>query len=332
MTAESNPRIFLRAARVTVDGLAIAGSDDTGDLSRGLRVGFTIEKDLLPHPNHAEVVIYNLSRDTRTRLHMADAVPVVIEAGYRDTGLFVIFAGEMREAFSRPEADGTWATILRAGDGDTALRKKRRATSKRPGVSFDRVVSETFGSLKIGAGNLWAEMKNQLKGDFDTKKLTDAFASGFNGAGSAAEEMVKLMQAAGLEMSVQDGEVQIIKAGEILSTTATLLSPRTGLEGSVEVDAKGIVSARAKIVAGLNPGFPVELDPDYVMQKPLTLETGWYAFDALPDPQPTLYRVEKVRYVGDTAGTDWNAELTLAEPASRNAKKKENHTEKAVDP
>jgi hypothetical protein len=285
-----NARIFDRQARVTV------GSETV----EGLRIGFTVEKDTTLQPNRAEVVIYNLARSTRERLHRESSTPVRIEAGYRETGRIVIFVGEMREAFSRPEQDGTWATILRAGDGDKALRTRHRSTSLKPGVSFERVAGELYGELKVGAGNLWQALK-------DGKGIGEALEMGFASFGSTAEQMQKLMESSGLEYSIQDGELQVLKAGEVLSTTATVLSPGTGLEGSPEINSAGTLTARARIMPGLSPGYPVEI----TKTTPVTLGSGWYSFDVVEDAM--LYRIEKTRYVGDTAGQDWNAEIECTE-------------------
>jgi hypothetical protein len=288
------PRIMQRQARVNV-----AGKDYTG-----LRIGFTIEKDLTRAPNHAEVIIYNLARKTRDRLNRGDGkVPVVVEAGYRDTGMILLFAGEMREAFSRPEPDGSWATILRAGDSDEALRTARGATGKRPGVSAERVISEQFAQLKVGAGNLFTELKTQLSGaDFSVEKLGAAFEKGFAGTGAVAEQLDKNMKSAGLEYSVQDGQMQVLKVGQALGTVATILAPQTGLEGSPEVDAKGTCHCRVRIIPGLGPGYPVQITRSSAEAIGDLLHFGF-------DVDRTVYRIEKTRYVGDTHGQDWNAEI-----------------------
>jgi hypothetical protein len=309
MSPNYRSRIFDRRARVTVGDFAISNDlrSDTGNegILNGLRIGFTVEKDLLRHPNVAEVVVYNLSRASRERLHRERATPVVIEAGYAATGLVLIFAGEMREAFSRPESDGTWATILRAGDGDTALRQDRRATGLRPGVSIERVAADLFKDIKVGAGNLWGELEKQVgDADFDADRLNEAFTKGFNGSGSVAAQMEKVLKSAGLEMSVQDGQIQILGAGDVLGTDALILSPDTGLEGSPEVDHQGTMHCRVRIVPGLSPGYPVQV----TTYRRRDLETfGELGVSPLDDY--TLYRIEKTRFVGDTHGADWTAEI-----------------------
>lgn len=306
-----NPvRLFERVCRVTVDNQAITYAGDepkpVGRAYDGLRVGFTIEKDLSKRPNSCELIIYNLSRSTRKRLADADKVPVVIEAGYREVGLTLLFAGEMREAFSRAEQDGAWATILRAGDADQAIRKSRKAASFKPGVSLERVMTESMAELKVGLGNVFTAIKN------GNGKVDKALGMGVNLSGSLSENIEKMMKSDGLEMSVQDQEMQVLSAGKALSIDAkdaTFLSPATGLEGAPETTNKGQVTCRARIMPGLSPGYPVELD--HATTEVTRIGSGWWSFDITP--QGTLYVVEKCRYVGDTWGQDWNAELTLRE-------------------
>jgi hypothetical protein len=280
-------RLRNRRCRVTVGGFAV----------EGLRVGFTVTKDLSKNPNTAELAIYNLSRASRARMESGRNLPVVIEAGYQETGLFVIYAGAMRAAFNRPEKDGSWATILRAGDGDKARRGKKRTTSARPGVSIDRVVKDVFGELQVGAGNLWQALK-------DGKSVGDVFNMGFAGVSSASEQFDKLMESQGLEWSVQDGEMLVLPHGAALATEATVLSSETGLEGSPEVDAKGVIHARCRIVPGLGPGYPVQFTREHAARRENLLDLELSA----------IHRVTKTRYVGDTHGTDWNADISAVDP------------------
>lgn len=284
--------IFDRRARVTVNGLSVDG----------LRVRFQIQKDLTRAPNQCEVSIYNLARGTRERFHHDRKVPVVVEAGYRDTGLSVLFAGEMREAFSRADPDGSWVTVLRAGDGDDALRQRRGAKKLAKGISFERVVGEVADSMKVGAGNMWQALK-------DGKPAGDVFKMGYNAVGSLSSQFEKLMKSAELEYSVQDQQIQILPVGKTLSTTAVVLTPSTGLEGSPEIDVHGTMSVRARLMPGLAPGYPLQVSA----VKPVTLETGWYAFQVVEDS--TIYRIEKTRYAGDTHGDDWTASIECRDVA-----------------
>lgn len=298
-------RIFDRRCRITVAGTAVAATPEAGR-GVGLRVGFTVDKKLgAKEPNSAEVSIYNLARSSRNRLATLDRVPVVIEAGYKNSGMSILFAGQMREAYSRPEPDGSWVTILRAGDADVQTKKKRSAASLKPGVSTDRVINTLLSELRVGAGNVVTALKNGA--GFD-----EALKVGVNFGGNVAENLAKTFAANGQEFSLQDGQVQVLKAGKMLGVVATFLSPATGLEGAPEVTNKGEVTCRARLMPGLSPGHPVELAPSVTKLDRMAMDDlGLGDLDLTP--RGKVYGVLKVRYVGDLFGPDWNAELTLKE-------------------
>lgn len=279
--------LFERLYEITVDGYAV----------EALRVGFTVEKSLGKHANTAECALYNLSEASRTRLHRAEGVKVAIKAGYKSTGMTLIFAGEMRAAYSRPERDGSWITIIRAGDGDKGIAKGKTATGLRPGVSLDRVVSDLARGLGVGIGNA---AKAFLGGDIDG--VGKALTMGFTASGSPMEQLDKVARATGREVSVQDGKLQVLSRGRALSgVTATVLNARSGLEGTPEVDAKGLMSCRVRIVPGILPGMPV------------LVESAQQAGRAVKGKRASvsgLWRVDKVKFVGDLWGQDWNGELT----------------------
>ena len=213
----------------------------------------------------------------------------------------------MREAFSRLSPTASGRPILRAGDGGQRRcgRVGRRRACAR--ASAPTRARGHLRDLKVAAGTLWTELKKQVAAhDFNVEQLNDAFAKGFSGTGSVAAQLEKVIKSTGLEYSVQDGEVQVLGAGDVLGVEALVLTPETGLEGSVEVDAQGTMHCRVRLVPGLSPGYPVQVRKT----KPLTLETGFYAFDLYDGAgDSTIYRIEKTRYVGDTHGQDWVAEI-----------------------
>ena len=201
----------------------------------------------------------------------------------------MLFRGELREAFSRPDRDGSWITVIRSGDGDRALRGARSTRGSRPGVSVERVISDLANDLGAGLGNVAKAVKDQLaRGDLSLDGLGTAFTNGFNGSGSASEQLDRILKSVGLEWSVQDGEIQAMPLGTTPQQKVTTVSPYSGLEGTPEREGKGVVSFRSRILPDLMPGFLVEL-------KSATVNG--------------LYKISKVRFVGDTHGEDWSAEV-----------------------
>lgn len=291
--------LFRRDWEVVVGDLAITG----------LRVGFTIDKTLAKEPNTAEIAIYNLAQGTRERLHVADGMPVLLRAGYKGTSLITLFLGEMREAFSKPEDSGEWITVLRAGDGDKILKKKRGPSGWRPGSSIERVATELMRKSGVGIGAGTKAMLDGIKsGNISPEGIGNAFATGFSGTGAFAQQFDKLFGAVEHEWSIQDGELQAMPNGQALALrglTAVVLSRVSGLEGTPSITAKGLLTCRTRLQGGLMPGYPIEVQSA--------------ALGGRRDPKHRqhdiagIWRVDKARFVGDTHGQDWNAELECTE-------------------
>lgn len=102
--------------------------------------------------------------------------------------------------------------------------------------------------------------------------------------------MTDLCRSAGLEWSIQDGCLQLLNIGEALSTNEAIqLDSSTGLIGSPSVDSQGVLEFTTLLIPGIAPGVLVDMDSLFV-------KGG--------------YRIEKVRYQGETVGQDWYAHCT----------------------
>lgn len=274
---------FGRRCEVNVGGLRV----------ESLRVGFTIEKSVKREPNTCEIAVYNLSRAHRDALETGygklrvpgtklKAIPVRLAAGYVGSGMSLLFYGQLREVFSRPESDGSWVTVLRSGDGDRATRA-RATYGFRPGVSITRIVEALTGEMGIGLGNATKQL-----GQAALRGIGASIGRGATFEGAAPEQLDSVLRSAGYEWSIQDNALQVVPIGKSLDTQGVLLSPQTGLVDVPTTDEKGNLQARALLLPGLVPGRRIKV-------RASTIRGVW--------------RLEKVRYVGDTHGTDWVAEL-----------------------
>lgn len=274
---------FGRVCEINVGGIRV----------ETLRVGFTIEKTIKKEPNTAEIAVYNLSRAHRAQLETGygkvrlpksklKSIPVRVAAGYLGTGMSVLFYGELREVFSRPEKDGSWVTVLRSGDGDSATRA-RATFGFRPGVSLSRVVQELTQTMGIGLGNASKQLTSAtLRGVGATLSQGSTFA------GSAPEALDAVLRSAGFQWSIQDNALSVMPIGKSLDRMGVVLSPQTGLIDVPTVDEKGELQARALLLPGLTPGRRVKV-------RSSVIQGTW--------------RIERTRYIGDTHGADWTAEI-----------------------
>jgi hypothetical protein len=156
--------------------------------------------------------------------------------------------------------------------------------------------------MSIGIGNAREASQGSQAGSFG-----GSFPNGIALQGRASDQLQRVCHAANLTWSVQYGVLQLQRGGAPLQTAAVRIAPDTGMVGSptMEMDssvptakgaAKGtskprtLVGVKTLMISGLYPGRKVVLD------------TAEYHGG---------YQITECKYVGDTAGNDWNVELKL---------------------
>lgn len=247
-----------------------------------LRVQFKVEKTLARDPNTADVLIYNLSEQSRKAFSVEERAPVVLEAGYVGN-MHKIFSGNLSLA-GHSRTGSEWVTKFQAGDGLTSLRAARVSESFAAGTSVQDVVKKVVGTMGLGLGNTARKMAD---GDF-RGGLTE-FTKGFAAAGQSHDVLDGLARSLGLEWHVQDGQVEFMRDGEPADDQVVVLSPSTGLVGSPEIGDKGMVKARSLLQPGVSVGRLVQI-------KSALIDGGFF-------------RVDKATHVGDTWGAEWYTEV-----------------------
>lgn len=278
---------FQRALRVQVQGLVL----------QGLAVEFRVDRSLSANPNTAEITVYNLSPEHRAALQQLQKPIVQINAGYigddptdgtnqpvsaAGTALPLIFLGQLRVVTNLRDGSD-WITKISTGDGDKALKSPINF-SLGPGTDIQTAVQKTIEQMGVGVGNAVSALK---KGEF--KEAGKQFASGFVAQGLGKTELDRLAKSAGLEYSVQNGDVQMMPRGQPTNNTAVLLTPTSGLIGSPEmgVDTRTqlpTVKFRSLLNARITPGSKVKLQTASILG---------------------FFRVNQAVYSGQTHGNDW---------------------------
>lgn len=255
------------------------------------RCVFKVEKTVKPEPNTCEVSIYNLSAEQRAQIEelrpkkgVKTGVPILIEAGYQETGTSQIFLGDLRTVYSKREP-ADWVTTLETGDGEKASGTARINVSFGPKTLPATALRAIVKALGVGKGNSEKAVQAlQRQG----KVL---FPHGVTLSGSAAFHMTNFCKSADLEWSIQDGALQILDRGKTLAGTAIRLSSRSGLVESPSIDQKGVLTCKMLMTPDVRPGSLLVLDA-------LTVKGN--------------YRVQKASYSGDTHGDDWTIEVEAA--------------------
>jgi hypothetical protein len=269
-------------------------ADPNGIDVSGLDVDFHVEKSLKPEePNTLRLRIYNLAETTRQSLSGKNALTVRLEAGYLGATA-QLYLAQTRAAWTK--ADGSeYETHIESMDTvarPTGIKRSKKPVpgsktgsiyvSKGPKVPIQQAFQSIADVLGIGVGNLNAALAGRPNQALQS-------VSGSALLGNGAQRMTDLCRSAGLEWSIQDGQLQLLNIGGILSTNAAIrIASDSGMIGSPSVDSQGAVSVKSLLIPGLAPGVLISLDT-------LFCKGG--------------YRIDKIRYIGSTYGEAWWAEM-----------------------
>ena len=248
----------------------------------GASIKFEIVKTLGREPNTANLRLANLAQSTRDQL--ATDTEIEVRAGYEDDH-DVLFIGDARDVWTERDGPDLWS-VIEAEDGGRAYRAATMERSWDSQVSPHDAIAACVEALDIGRGNL------------ATASTTASYAEGLVLSGLAWRQLDRVCRDAGLRWSVQNGNLQLRQSGHPAETSAVHLTPGTGLIGSPKRSKRDArthrvtAEARSLITPGLYPGRVVVLDSS-------TVEGNW--------------RINRVRYQGETRGAPWYADLELEE-------------------
>lgn len=255
------------------NGIEISG----GDVDKGLRFTFRVEKDLEPEPNYADIVIYNLPEQFRAEFQRKP-VHVRLEAGY-DGQTERVLVGDMRWADQR-KGSVDWETRLQVGDGDRAFRSARVGRSFKPGVTGRTAIAETLGAMGLNVGAA-----------LDTIDGIDReFAGGLTLSGKASGELTRLLKPHGATWSVQDGRFQVLRDRDVRTGVAAVLgdggTPIIGAPEYGPPSDKGkppVLTVTTLLYPSLTPGGLIRVN----------------------DTVTGLFKMIRIVHSGDTHGQDW---------------------------
>lgn len=279
--------IFSRSMILDIDTLRIICG-----ASAGLDAEFECQRSYVPEPNGARVRVFNLSPAHRTALQSAcdkGTVVAKIEAGYAGATA-VIFSGTFDYvSVHRDGADVVTEATVKDGLKALAVNAVCKAYAKDTLVSA--VLRDIAEATDLPPGNLTEAIATaQVKG------VANVFKQPIAVHGNAYQQLVRVAASAGLEVSVQNGQLQFLAPGGALAGKAVLLSPSTGLIGSPTVSPASkksgkILKCKTLIMPGLDPGRQIRLDAENV--------TGSFV-------------VRRTRYSGSTFGQEWYADVEAA--------------------
>lgn len=295
--------------------LVIGKEGGSGKELSGLRFSFSIQKGATKSPNKCTVKVWNAAPDTRKLIEVIGNV-LILKAGYsEDIGAVTIFAGDVIRSLTVREGPD-WITEIEMQDGFMEFRDAKVSISLAKGAT-------TLQAIKAISAKFGLPVRPLPAGVADKQ-----YAAGFAFVGRVRDAMDKACNHMGLEWSIQNREIQILKKGGVLKQKALVLSPDTGLVGSPAQESKTMTekAAAKEGVTANQPGVrkTTERDKDGEVQEMLqvlgykvktllqpTVEPGGYVQIKSAGIAGEFFRVEELTHVGDTHGNEWHTDLTL---------------------
>jgi hypothetical protein len=269
----------------------ISSDGQTGLSTSGLRVVFDVKKTSTVDFNTANVSVYNLSETTRNQIKKLGG-QITVKAGYsQDSGEQVIFVGDISMASSeivKPEV----VTKFEANDGEKRIHSKKLSVSYKAGTGGKQIVKDIISTTSF-------PLKNINWGSFSDK----IYPRGFSFAGSAKVLMTNVCNYLGLEWSIQNNEIKLIKSGTSDGAQIIFLSPSSGIIGSpVRVKDVGTKDKKDDAIEGWKVSC---------LLQPLA-EPGGVIKIKSAEVVEGLYRIVDVQHSGDTHGGDWKSIITVS--------------------
>ena len=272
-----------RDFKIQVGPRLIEGRDaETGKSDPTLRCSFKIEKELVKKPNNANLTVHNLSNDSVAAIKEKGAL-VIIEAGYVGHTK-QLFKGDLK--FSSTKKVGTERiSSFQSGDGLKQYSTSTISENLPSGTDIRQAIKTVAAKLGLDFKKAAQEIDS-----IDIKSGAETFLKGLNLHGRCSDQLDKLVRSAGLEWSIQDGELQILGLNKPTNAEAVVLSEATGLIGTPEIGEDGIVKAKSFLNGEFSPGGPVFMDAENV---------------------DGLFRILSVTHMGDTWANPWYSDLEI---------------------
>ncbi|QLB23311.1 phage protein [Phocoenobacter skyensis] len=258
------------------------------EIAPPFHIEFDVSKDTDEKPNVHSVRIYNLKKETMDQLSKPDQF-CVLYAGYEfEDGAILLAAGNIEETYiKRTEKDVIFNIDFL--DGWVAIRDTAVSLGYANGISAKAIIKEIANQMGLSL------MMNE--------NLPDrVWRHGFSFYGAAHQALHKVVRGAGLEWSIQNNTLQIIKEGSTTSRKAVVFNSESGMLGSPE---RIRISAKEKKNKNQKKGGRQEKN-GWKIRSLLTPQVN--AGDRIKIESKDVsgfFRVDNVKHSGNFSGNRW---------------------------
>ncbi len=250
-----------------------------GTRIEGLRLRFDVKYTRDAKPNPGKVDVYNLARSSLDALNTPRSA-VRVFAGYQGAPVLVGFGSVVRRSVvTRREASGDVVTSIEFGDSLAALTRSRVVRA----WSGDTPWLDVWGAVVAAAGL-------PVLGDLPTAARAYRWSHGVALTHAVGDALAWLAELVGARAVVRDGVIVVLPVGGDSGEPAPLLDSAAGnlITAAPVKDGSRFVALLDEVAAAIRPGSPFEVRH--------------------PDARG-VFVARSVRFVGDTHGVEWYAEV-----------------------
>lgn len=294
--------------------VGVVGGDGI-DLSE-LHIQFSIHQSDFESPNHAEIKIYNLNRNTLKQLQAwGENALVHLEAGYvQNNTLETIFHGTISQLRIGREGNTDTFVDLLCMDGDLLYNDNSGWMSDT--VAAGSTQKQTMDKIaqNLNAGKQQALLTIAQQPDPSVGKYwASASLRGKVLWGMPRNLIRNIAQAVGHRWSIQNGRVQLVAVQGYLPGEAIVLNPSTGLIGTPMQTDNGI-TLRSLLNPKIRISGLIKLDSSLINQTVVNSMTTYDRWAGLVNVAPlapdSTYCVLVAEHHGDNRGHEWYTDIT----------------------
>ena len=279
----------------------------TGFFLTGLRITFNVTKTSDPAPNTAQIQVYNLSENTRSKISDAfneKTQKIHLNAGYTDGDVEELFNGDVTKVTHNIQPPNI-VTTIEANDGQKALAETKVKLSFDAGASVKKIFKQVVDAFPLDE-----DVKNII---VENEFITN-FTAGFSFSGPARDAMDLLSKTLNMEWSIQNGQMIVVPMGGNDGTRVALIDQNSGLIGSPERLVNDEKKATGKVIN--DPKKAEESTRGWkfnCLLRPAIKPLGQVSLKSIAIPKATFFTVDSVVHVGDTHGQPWGSAVEVKE-------------------
>lgn len=286
----------------------VVGQSGAGNATEitNLRIAFTVTKTTRKNPNTSRVQVWNLAKSTRERLEKP-GTKCELFAGYAEhLGPQLMFKGDVTYAWSKFDGPDV-ITEFDLGDGVAPYRDTMVS------LGYDRNVDS-----KIILNDISKQMGVPLY--LPDEAPTRVWQNGISFHGPARSALDRVTRGAGLEWSLQNGLLQVIRSGGATTRGAIVIAADSGMIRSPERQRKGAEEPVNVATTG---------SATRRRQRVNTYASEWDGWRVESLLMPTLspgdriklegrevqgvMRIRELKHEGDTHGPEWSTEMKVVD-------------------